>query len=677
MMNVHQRFAENPVHGDNAEHFVCVVYNEQEQQWYYDDNETPGSDTHTGGYSLFPFTPNSKTDILVATIDFGSGDDTTDQTITSTQGQNGAVHGIHLGYDDGDLVWTPNQWGTETASVNGGGDGVTPGYNSGEFGLTGTFISMRHNVGEHISAGEINNGIACDDDAAGKGYIMYSEDSVHNRFSDHPPHEANAEHFICVVWAQGAWKYDDNEGTQGAVGVGGDWTLHPFTPAETDVLVAQVDFGAPTSLGDSTVTMGQGVDENVHGIHYGYQDSDLNFIPNQWGGAHNDGEFGITGSFFASNGGLCEGVYDCTHAQLSGETFQDIFDDAGSTGDGFCNFNVQGDAATWSLTGCAVQQVLVRFRYALGFRDSRQMNLYLNGESVFTYDLVPTGSWSTWEYTGSQLITLESGSNTITLAQATSDEPANCDLMEVYSLESDTVFDATYAYRLDATTVSRVTQEDTTIDYCDYTPPPGTCATRQEPGNNGHRRAQMFGAGLQTGTMCDLRTIADRADQVDSACCAQDASENNLCDQALPSTCSYGCAAVYVPFFSDCEDIITSVFKEQLSEYHNLYDSCIPDDTQQLMVAIDNAQCVGRATEWRIQVDSVVGGGPQVQLTEIGFLNGDEQIGAAIVRPTITPPIAGCTNCPDCEQCLNDENPHSGTSNCNPLPCTFDYHYVK
>ena len=28
-----------------------------------------------------------------------------------------------------------------------------------------------------------------------------------------------------------------------------------------------------------------------------------------------------------------------------------------------------------------------------------------------------------------------------------------------------------------------------------------------------------------------------------------------------------------------------------------------------------------------------------------------------------------------CEQCLNDENPHSGTSNCNPLPCSFDYHY--
>jgi hypothetical protein len=29
----------------------------------------------------------------------------------------------------------------------------------------------------------------------------------------------------------------------------------------------------------------------------------------------------------------------------------------------------------------------------------------------------------------------------------------------------------------------------------------------------------------------------------------------------------------------------------------------------------------------------------------------------------------------DCEFCLNDENPHSGTANCDPLPCTFDYDF--
>jgi hypothetical protein len=128
-----------------------------------------------------------------------------------------------------------------------------------------------------------------------------------------------------------------------------------------------------------------------------------------------------------------------------------------------------------------------------------------------------------------------------------------------------------------------------------------------------------------------------------------------------------------VPFFTECEDVMAGAFASQISEYHNLYDACIPDDPAILMQAINDAQCAGRATEWRIQVDSVVGGGPQVQLTEIGLLNGDEQLGAAIIQPTITPfggwpdgasHVLGCTNCPNCEQCLNDENPHSGTANC-------------
>ena len=136
----------------------------------------------------------------------------------------------------------------------------------------------------------------------------------------------------------------------------------------------------------------------MHGIHYGYADGDLSFTPNMWGGSFNAGEFGVEGTFFSTNGGICEGVYDCTHAGLSGNVHVDYFDGAGSTGDGFCNFDREGDTATFSMTGCATQQVLVRFRYALGFRNNRQMTLTVNGNVVANYDLVPTGAWSTWEY---------------------------------------------------------------------------------------------------------------------------------------------------------------------------------------------------------------------------------------------------------------------------------------
>lgn len=186
-----------------------------------------------------------------ARIDFGSASDAADATITPALGENTDIHGIHVGYDAGDIVWSVNQWGGAT--------------NPGEFGLTGTFISQRHNVGDRVTVGETNNGIACDDDATGRGYIMYSEDSVHTRFADFPPHAANADHFVCVVYARGQWMYDDNEGEQGAVGVGGDWTVYPFTPAASDILVARVDFGTPADLGDSTVTLGAGEDEEVRG----------------------------------------------------------------------------------------------------------------------------------------------------------------------------------------------------------------------------------------------------------------------------------------------------------------------------------------------------------------------------------------------------------------------------
>ena len=81
-------------------------------------------------------------------------------------------------------------------------------------------------------AGASNYGVACQDGATGTGYILYSEQSVHDRFASDPPHVDNADHFVCAVYSGGQWRYDDNS------------AYHAFTPRNTDILVAAVDFGA-------------------------------------------------------------------------------------------------------------------------------------------------------------------------------------------------------------------------------------------------------------------------------------------------------------------------------------------------------------------------------------------------------------------------------------------------
>ncbi len=134
-------------------------------------------------------------------------------------------------------------------------------------------------------AAPINNGVAAQYGASGTGYIMYSDRSVHDRFSSNPPHSDNADHFIAVIYDGSNWNYDD------------DTAYHTFTPKNSDVLVAEVDFDA------DTVTNLEGQDSTVNGIKYGYHDGDLTFYPNQWGGSSDTGEFDITGNYLEPNGG--------------------------------------------------------------------------------------------------------------------------------------------------------------------------------------------------------------------------------------------------------------------------------------------------------------------------------------------------------------------------------------
>lgn len=131
-------------------------------------------------------------------------------------------HGITRAYISGNLTFIAQQW--NGSSNNGEFDIECTG---GDSNCSFTDINGLH------STPNINSGVACGDGNTGTGYIMFSEESVHTRFSDNPPHSSNADNYICARH-NNEWQYDTNN----------SWVS--FTPASTDTLVAAVDFSNDT-----------------------------------------------------------------------------------------------------------------------------------------------------------------------------------------------------------------------------------------------------------------------------------------------------------------------------------------------------------------------------------------------------------------------------------------------
>ncbi|MGB6220207.1 sulfatase-like hydrolase/transferase [Haloferula sp.] len=136
----------------------------------------------------------------------------------------------------------------------------------------------------------LGSGVAALDSATGTGYIMYSQESIHTRFSSPSPNAFQADHFIAIRYTGSAWEYDSNGGSIVA-------SYAAFTPVASDLLVAYVDFDA------NTATMFAGTDSSINGIASGYQSGDLNVIPEQWNGSPNSGEFDLEGNYILLNGG--------------------------------------------------------------------------------------------------------------------------------------------------------------------------------------------------------------------------------------------------------------------------------------------------------------------------------------------------------------------------------------
>ena len=135
---------------------------------------------------------------------------------------------------------------------------------------------------EHIDVTPINYGVAAIDGATGTGFILYSEESVHDRFDGaNAPYGSNSDHFIAVKYFDNQWHYDNNGG------------YFSFTPEGTDQLIAEVDFD------NDSITGLKGIYGIEHGIVKGYADGDLEFLADYYMGTVNDGEFTVDGTWFS------------------------------------------------------------------------------------------------------------------------------------------------------------------------------------------------------------------------------------------------------------------------------------------------------------------------------------------------------------------------------------------
>ena len=136
----------------------------------------------------------------------------------------GQFRGIHEGYVDGDLVFYADRF-----------NGTT---NDGEFEVEGTFFTRNNGQSTTYQLGALNRGIAVDENATGSGFIMFSEESVHTRFAANSPNPNNSDHLIAVQNSGGEWFYNNNDNVD-------SWI--PFTPVESDTLLASVDFTNDTA----------------------------------------------------------------------------------------------------------------------------------------------------------------------------------------------------------------------------------------------------------------------------------------------------------------------------------------------------------------------------------------------------------------------------------------------
>ena len=140
-----------------------------------------------------------------------------------------------------------------------------------------------------VALGDHRFGVAAQDGASGVGYIMYTEESWRTRFSAEPLSNWNANHLVAVKYISGQWYYDSNK------------RYVAFTPRPSDRLLARINFGR------DAISLLVGTNQVINDIPAGYTESDLSIRANEWNGNPNNGEFGVSGTYFEYVNGSGEG----------------------------------------------------------------------------------------------------------------------------------------------------------------------------------------------------------------------------------------------------------------------------------------------------------------------------------------------------------------------------------
>ncbi len=125
-----------------------------------------------------------------------------------------------------------------------------------------------------FSFGANHSGVAVADDASGIGYLMYSNEDVHDRFSGIDAE--SADHFVAVRLDGVQWQFNN------------DVTWVDFERVEQDLLVAELNFDS------DQVAVGEGAGV-VEGIRRYSLEGDFWIAPNRFGGVADDGEFELLG----------------------------------------------------------------------------------------------------------------------------------------------------------------------------------------------------------------------------------------------------------------------------------------------------------------------------------------------------------------------------------------------
>lgn len=133
------------------------------------------------------------------------------------------------------------------------------------------------------------------DEHVGTSYLLYSETPLFSRdpqLANKPGRGDIARNFTVVYFNETSteWQFLENE------------ELIPFTPTDTDILLAEIESTGPQKgPKKKAITYFAGTQGKIHGIASGYQSGDIQVIPDKFKGVKNLGEYTLEGTYFIRN----------------------------------------------------------------------------------------------------------------------------------------------------------------------------------------------------------------------------------------------------------------------------------------------------------------------------------------------------------------------------------------